>query len=136
VTQPRRISAMTVSERIAKERGEQIGGTIGYNIRMESEMSRATQILFVTPGVLLRKLQSDPLLDEYSHIIIDEAHERDRHTEFLIIILRDVCAKRKSLKLILMSATMHTSKLSSYFGGVQRACLFFGRACSRIQRSS
>ena len=118
VTQPRRLSAISVAERIAAERCEKIGDTVGYNIRLESEMSRSTQVLFVTPGVLLRKLQSDPLLLEFSHVIIDEAHERDRFTEFLLIVLRDVCARRSSLKMVLMSATMHTHKLSSYFGGV------------------
>lgn len=118
VTQPRRLSAISVSERIAAERGESIGSTIGYNIRLESEKSRSTQVIFVTPGVLLRKLQSDPTLEEYSHVIIDEAHERDRFTEFLLIVLRSVCAQRKSLKLLLMSATMQTTKLSSYFGNV------------------
>lgn len=118
VTQPRRLSAISVAERIAAERGEKIGGTIGYNIRLESEKSRSTQVTFVTPGVLLRKLQSDPTLEEYSHIIIDEAHERDRFTEFLLIVLRSVCAQRQSLKLLLMSATMQTTKLSSYFGNV------------------
>ena len=118
VTQPRRLSAISVSERIAAERGERIGGTIGYNIRLESEKSKSTQVMFVTPGVLLRKLQSDPMLEEYSHVIIDEAHERDRFTEFLLIVLRTVCAQRKSLKLLLMSATMQTTKLSSYFGNV------------------
>jgi len=118
VTQPRRLSAISVAERIAAERGEKIGETIGYNIRLESEKSRSTQVLFVTPGVLLRKMQNDPLLEEFSHIIIDEAHERDRFTEFLMIVLRDVCARRRGLKLVLMSATMHTNKLSSYFGGV------------------
>lgn len=118
VTQPRRLSAISVSERIAAERGEKIGGTIGYNIRLESEKSRSTQVVFVTPGVLLRKLQSDPTLEEFSHVIIDEAHERDRFTEFLLIVLRSVCAQRASLKLLLMSATMQTTKLSSYFGNV------------------
>ena len=106
---------MSVSARIAEERCEALGKTIGYNIRMESQKSASTQVLVVTPGVLLRKLQSDKLLEEYSHVIIDEAHEQDRFTEFLLIILRDVCSKRSSLKLILMSATMHTNKLSSYF---------------------
>ena len=72
----------------------------------------------MTPGVLLRKLQNDPTLEEFSHIIIDEAHERDRFTEFLMIILRRVTAKRASLKLVLMSATLQTNKLSAYFGNV------------------
>jgi ATP-dependent RNA helicase DHX36 len=95
-----------------------IGTTVGYNIRFETEVSRNTQVLFVTPGVLLRKMQSDPLLTEFSHIIIDEAHERDRFTEFLFIVLKDLCLKRASLKLILMSATLNTNKLSSFFGGL------------------
>jgi HrpA-like RNA helicase len=123
VTQPRRISAITVAERIAAERGEALGQSVGYNIRLEAEKSKDTQVLFVTPGVLLRKLQNDPTLEEFTHIIIDEAHERDRFTEFLIIMLRDICLKRASLKLVLMSATMHTNKLSSYFGGVPQVHL-------------
>jgi HrpA-like RNA helicase len=88
ITQPRRLSAITVAERISAERDEKIGTTVGYNIRFESEVSNSTQVLFVTPGVLLRKLQSDPELNEYTHILIDEAHERDRFTEFLFIILK------------------------------------------------
>lgn len=82
---------------------------------MESQRSQSTQVIFVTPGVLLRKLINDPDILEYSHVIIDEAHERDRNTEFLLIILRDICARRSALKLILMSATMHTYKISTYF---------------------
>lgn len=88
VTQPRRLSAISVAERISAEREEKLGTSIGYNIRFEAEMSESTQVLFVTPGVLLRKLQSDPTLSDYTHIIIDEAHERDRFTEFLFIVLR------------------------------------------------
>jgi HrpA-like RNA helicase len=119
VTQPRRLSAVSVAERVAKERGESVGGMIGYNIRMEHRYSRQqTQCLFVTPGVLLRKILTDPTLLEFSHVIIDEAHERDRFTEFLMIVLRDIVARRPTLKLVLMSATLHTDKISSYFGGV------------------
>jgi len=123
VTQPRRLSAVSVAERIATERCEVIGNTVGFNIRLEAEKSKSTQVLFVTPGVLLRKLQNDPTLEEFTHIVIDEAHERDRFTEFLIIVLRDICLRRKNMKLILMSATMHTNKLSSYFGGVPQVHL-------------
>ncbi len=95
-----------------------MGDIIGYNIRLECKQSIQTQILFVTPGVLLRKLLLDPNLDEYSHIIVDEAHERDRFTEFLLILLRDLTTRRCQLKLVLMSATMHTDKLRSYFGDI------------------
>ena len=118
ITQPRRISAVAVAERIASERCENIGTTIGYNIRLDSAKSASTQVLFMTPGVLLRKLLTDPLLLEYTHIVVDEAHERDRFTEFLQIILRDICSRRRELKLVLMSATMHTDKIRAYFGDI------------------
>jgi len=118
ITQPRRISAVAVAERIASERSETVGATVGYMIRLDSEKSASTQLTFMTPGVLLRKLLTDPLLLEYTHIVVDEAHERDRFTEFLQIILRDICAKRPDLKLILMSATMHTDKIRAYFGDI------------------
>ena len=61
---------------------------LGYQVRLESESSKDTQLLFLTPGILLRKLQSSPMLAEYTHIIIDEVHERDKYTEFLLIRLR------------------------------------------------
>ncbi len=118
VTQPRRISAVALAERISFERSEQVGSTVGYNIRLESKQCSTTQVLFVTPGVLLRKLVEDPNLEEFSHVIVDEAHERDRYTEFLLILLRDICERRRSLKLVLMSATMHTHKLKAYFGDI------------------
>jgi HrpA-like RNA helicase len=141
VTQPRRISAISVAERIAAERGEKIGSTIGYNVKLQSESSRETQVLFVTPGVLLRKLFGDPTLEEYSHIIIDEAHERDKFTEFTLMIIRDILSRRASLKLVLMSATLNTTKLSSYFGGVPQITMggsvfpvqeFFLEDCLRV----
>src|SRR5690606_28381915 len=77
---------------------------IGYNIRLDRSESESTQVLFVTPGILLRKLESDPLLDAHTHIIIDEAHERDRFTEFIMIVMKDILPQRPDLKLILMSA--------------------------------
>jgi HrpA-like RNA helicase len=74
ITQPRRLSAVAVAERIASERTEPIGATIGYNIRLDSQKSADTQVLFLTPGVLLRKLQLDPMLLEFSHVIVDEVN--------------------------------------------------------------
>lgn len=78
VTQPRRISAISIAERVAAERCEDVGGTVGYNVRLEGASSDRTQLCFLTPGILLRKFQSSPELDEYTHIIIDEIHERDK----------------------------------------------------------
>ena len=72
VTQPRRISAISIAERVAQERSEDVGRTVGYSVRMEGASSNETQLLFLTPGVLLRRLQNSPELDEISHIIIDE----------------------------------------------------------------
>ena len=117
VTQPRRISAIGVSERIAQERCEKVGETCGYSIKLEKKMSAKTRLLLCTTGVLLRRLQCDPDLAAISHIFVDEVHERDLNTDFLIIILKDLLARRKDLKLVLMSATLNADSFSSYFGG-------------------
>ncbi|RYH04717.1 DEAD/DEAH box helicase, partial [archaeon] len=120
ITQPRRISAISLAERVAYERCEEVGqeGGVGYSIRLEKKGGERCQVMYMTPGVLLRKMLLDRNLDQYTHIIVDEAHERDRYTEFLLIFLRDLCARRKDIHLILMSATMHTEKLSAYFGDI------------------
>ena len=117
VTQPRRISAIGVSERIAAERGEEIGQTAGYSIRLESKKSSKTRLLLCTTGVLLRRLQVDPDLGSVSHVFVDEVHERDLNTDFLIIILKDLLQRRRSLKLVLMSATLNAATFSTWFGG-------------------
>jgi ATP-dependent RNA helicase DHX36 len=117
VTQPRRISAIGVSHRIASERCEKIGETAGYSIRMESKRSSKTRLLLCTTGVLLRRLQCDPDLASVSHVFVDEVHERDLNTDFLLIVLKDLLARRISLKLVLMSATLNATAFSNYFGG-------------------
>lgn len=92
-----------------------VGSLVGYQVRLETAISQDTQLLFLTPGVLLRKLQSSPMLAEYTHIVIDEVHERDKYTEFLLIRLRDLLPQRPDLRLILMSATLQTEVLMNYF---------------------
>jgi Helicase conserved C-terminal domain len=92
-----------------------IGSLVGYQVRLETAITQDTQLLFLTPGVLLRKLQSSPMLAEYTHIVIDEVHERDKYTEFLLIRLRDLLPQRPDLRLILMSATLQTEVLMNYF---------------------
>ncbi|KAK3583426.1 hypothetical protein CHS0354_025545 [Potamilus streckersoni] len=115
-TQPRRISAVSVAERVAVERAEECGISSGYMIRLECKVSRPQgSILFCTTGILLKFLESDPLLDRASHIILDEIHERDLHSDFLMIILKDLLPKRPDLKLILMSATLNADSFSQYF---------------------
>jgi ATP-dependent RNA helicase DHX36 len=116
VTQPRRISAISIAERIAEEQCQSaIGGLIGYQVRLDSAVSNDTQLVFMTPGILLRKMQSSPQLTEYTHIIVDEIHERDKYQEFLMIVLRDVLPLRPDLRVILMSATLQTDSLVEYF---------------------
>ncbi|CAM9232255.1 unnamed protein product, partial [Choristocarpus tenellus] len=116
-TQPRRISAIAVAERIAEERGERIGTKVGYTIRLESSTSRETQLVLMTPGILLKKLLVDPMLMEFTHVIIDEVHERDRNSEFLLIVLKSILPQRPDLRVVLMSATLQQGKYASYFGG-------------------
>ncbi|XP_069688827.1 putative ATP-dependent RNA helicase DHX57 [Periplaneta americana] len=114
-TQPRRLSAIGVAERVAEERAERIGNTIGYQIRLESKMSSSTRLLFCTTGILLRRLESEPQLNSVSHIIVDEVHERSEESDFLLLILRDLLPFRPDLKVILMSATLNAALFSSYF---------------------
>jgi HrpA-like RNA helicase len=114
-TQPRRISAMGVADRIASERVEKVGETVGYQIRLETRRSAKTRLLLCTTGVLLRRLQCDPLLEGVSHIFVDEIHERDLNTDFLLIILRGLIKKRPRVKLVLMSATLNALQFAEYF---------------------
>ena len=115
-TQPRRISAMGVSERVAVERGEQLGRTVGYSIRLENKSSAATRLLFCTTGILLRRLEEDPCLSGTTHVVVDEVHERSVESDFLLMVLRDTLReKRRDLRVILMSATLDEDLFASYF---------------------
>ncbi|KAG0317927.1 hypothetical protein BGZ99_005957 [Dissophora globulifera] len=116
-TQPRRIAAIGVAERVAVERATDVGQQVGYAIRGENRSSRETKLLFCTTGILLRRLHSDPTLQNVTHVMVDEVHERSVDSDFLLIILRDLIRKRKDLKLILMSATINSEFFSSYFDG-------------------
>lgn len=120
VTQPRRISAMSLACRVSEELGSEDGpgsksSLCGYQIRMENLSGEWTRLLYCTTGVLLRKLQQDRHLSSITHIIVDEVHERSVQSDFLLTILKDVVMKRSDLQLILMSATVDCHKFSSYF---------------------
>ncbi|KAL0920237.1 hypothetical protein M5K25_009358 [Dendrobium thyrsiflorum] len=115
-TQPRRISAISVATRVASERGENLGETVGFQVRLEAKRSAQTRLLFCTTGVLLRRLVQEPDLGGVSHLIVDEIHERGMNEDFLIIILRDLLPRRPELRLILMSATINAKFFSKYFG--------------------
>lgn len=116
-TQPRRISAMSVSERVAAERGEKLGESVGYKVRLEGMKGRDTRLLFCTTGILLRRLLVDRNLKGVTHVIVDEIHERGMNEDFLLIVLKDLLPRRPELRLILMSATLNAELFSSYFGG-------------------
>ncbi|KDP36104.1 hypothetical protein JCGZ_08748 [Jatropha curcas] len=115
-TQPRRISAISIAARISSERGENLGQTVGYHIRLEEKRSAETRLLFCTTGVLLRQLIQDPELTGVTHLLVDEIHERGMNEDFLLIILRDLLPRRPDLRLILMSATINAGLFSKYFG--------------------
>ncbi|KAI3472778.1 hypothetical protein Pfo_031283 [Paulownia fortunei] len=116
-TQPRRISAIAVAERVAAERGEKIGESVGYKVRLEGMKGRDTRLLFCTTGILLRRLLVDRNLKGTTHVIVDEIHERGMNEDFLLIVLKDLLPRRPELRLILMSATLNAELFSSYFGG-------------------
>nr|XP_017252149.1 PREDICTED: DExH-box ATP-dependent RNA helicase DExH6-like isoform X2 [Daucus carota subsp. sativus] len=132
-TQPRRISAVSVAGRIASERGESIGNSVGYKIKMESEGGRNSSIIFCTTGVLLRLLVNmgsnnlgkessktrDAITgpDGITHIIVDEVHERDHFSDLLLAIVRDLLPSKPNIRLVLMSATIDAERFSQYFGG-------------------
>ncbi|XP_014852780.1 PREDICTED: ATP-dependent RNA helicase A isoform X2 [Poecilia mexicana] len=114
VTQPRRISAVSVAERVAYERAEDLGKSCGYSVRFESVLPRPhASVLFCTVGVLLRKLEAG--IRGISHVIVDEIHERDINTDFLLVVLRDVVQAFPDVRIILMSATIDTTMFREYF---------------------
>ncbi|XP_026463762.1 putative ATP-dependent RNA helicase DHX57 [Ctenocephalides felis] len=117
-TQPRRLSAIGVAERVAQERDERCGNSIGYQIRLESKTSRMTRLTFCTTGILLRRFLTEKNLDSITHVIVDEVHERSEESDFLLMMLKDLLKVRKDLKVILMSATLNAKNISEYFGGV------------------
>jgi len=125
VTEPRRISAVSVAKRVSQELGDPPGGPgsrnslVGYQIRMEKKVSESTRLLFCTVGVLLKQLQSGvAALSRVTHIFIDEVHERSADCDLLILLLRQIMRQnRPDLRLVLMSATIEVEKLSRYFGG-------------------
>ncbi len=121
-TQPRRVAAITVAQRVSQEMGVELGKQVGYAVRFEDMTSSETRIKYMTDGMLLREAIGDPLLSKYSVIILDEVHERTIHTDVLLGIVKTAQKNRqntktnlKALKVILMSATMDVDEFSAYF---------------------
>lgn len=114
-TQPRRVAAMSIAKRVSEEMDVVMGEQVGYTIRFEDCTTRSTILKFMTDGMLLREAMSDPLLERYACIILDEAHERTLSTDVLMGLLKELLQKRRNLKLIVMSATLDAAKFQTYF---------------------
>ena len=105
-SQPRRISAITVAERVAWERGEALGGSVGYAVRLQSAGGPRVPLRFVTYGILVQLLRSESAMEHVTHVVLDEMHERDRGADFSVILLLQELKKRPHLRLVIMSATL------------------------------
>ncbi|ELP92906.1 ATP-dependent RNA helicase, putative [Entamoeba invadens IP1] len=117
VTQPRRVAAITLAQRVSKEIGDTVGERVGYRVRFEEKMSKRTRIEFMTDGMLLRTALIEPDLKSYGVIVLDEAHERTVHTDILIGLLKGIIEKRNDLKVVIMSATLDSKLFSNFFNG-------------------
>ncbi|CDI73657.1 Helicase associated domain HA2 containing protein, related [Eimeria praecox] len=114
-TQPRRIAAMSVAARVAQEVGCRLGLEVGYSIRFEDCTSDKTELKYMTDGMLLREFLTEPDLQSYSALMIDEAHERTLHTDVLFALVKDLSRYREDFRLIISSATLEAEKFSVYF---------------------
>jgi ATP-dependent RNA helicase DHX33 len=133
VTQPRRVAAVSLASRVAEEVGCNLGETVGYSVRFDEVTSASTKIKYVTDGMLVRELLGDPMLNRYSVIIVDEAHERTLRTDLLLAHLKTILAQRntqdtknrgkdvehKRLKVVIMSATLDADKFTTFLGGAE-----------------
>jgi ATP-dependent helicase HrpA len=115
-TQPRRLAARTVAQRIADELDVPLGGAVGYAVRFDARGSEDTLVRLVTDGLLLAEIRRDPLLRRYDTVIVDEAHERSLNIDFLLGCLHRILPRRRDLKLIITSATIDPERFSEHFG--------------------
>ena len=114
-TQPRRIAASSVAKRIAEELKTPLGDVVGFKVRFQDRLSRDASVKLMTDGILLAETQTDPLLNAYDTIIIDEAHERSLNIDFLLGYLRQILPRRPDLKIIVTSATIDADRFASHF---------------------
>lgn len=114
-TQPRRVAAMSVAQRVANEMDVELGEEVGYSIRFEDVTSQKTVLKYMTDGMLLREAMNDHNLQRYSTIILDEAHERTLATDTLMGLLKEMALRRPDLKIVIMSATLDAQKFQTYF---------------------
>jgi ATP-dependent RNA helicase DHX29 len=122
-TEPRRISAISLARRVSEELGERKNdlGTsrslVGYAIRLESNTARETRLVYATTGIVMRMLEGSNDLKDITHIVLDEVHERTIDSDFLLIVLKKLMARRRDLKVVLMSATVDAERFSRYLDG-------------------
>ena len=116
-TQPRRIAARSIAERVAEELGTGVGGLVGFKVRFTDAVDDATRIKVMTDGILLNEIHRDRDLRSYDTIIIDEAHERSLNIDFLLGYIRQLLPRRPDLKVIITSATIDTERFSDHFDG-------------------
>nr|WP_306422554.1 ATP-dependent helicase HrpB [Paenarthrobacter aurescens] len=116
VTQPRRVAARSAARRLASLDGSRVGGKVGYTVRGESTTSPGTVVEFVTPGILLRRLLSDPGLEDVHAVVLDEVHERGLETDLLVGMLAEVRELRDDLTLVAMSATLDAARFAALLG--------------------
>ena len=117
-TQPRRLAARTVGDRIAEELGTELGDTVGYKVRFTDRSSDDTLVKLMTDGILLAEIQADRLLRQYDTLIIDEAHERSLNIDFLLGYIKEILPKRPDLKVVITSATIDPERFSEHFRAV------------------
>ena len=118
-TQPRRIAASSVAKRIAEELKTPLGDVVGFKVRFQDRLSRDASVKLMTDGILLAETQTDPLLNAYDTIIIDEAHERSLNIDFLLGYLRQLLPRRPDLKVIITSATIDANRFAEYFASAK-----------------
>ena len=118
-TQPRRLAARTIAERVAEELQVELGGLVGYKVRFTDQVSNATQIALMTDGILLNEIHRDRLLRRYDTIIIDEAHERSLNVDFLLGYLTRILPERPDLKVIITSATIDPESFARHFADAE-----------------
>jgi ATP-dependent helicase HrpB len=116
VLQPRRVAARSLANRIAAERGWTIGAEVGWHVRFERQFGERTKVLFATEGILTARLQQDPLLTGFQTIVLDEFHERSIHADLGIALARQAWLARADLRLVVMSATLDSARVSSFLG--------------------
>ena len=116
-TQPRRIAARAIADRLASELGTSVGGAVGYQVRFNDRTGPDCRVKLMTDGILLRELEHDRLLRRYDTLIIDEAHERSLNIDFLLGVLKGVLPQRPELKVIITSATIDPQRFADFFGG-------------------